>query len=418
MVEAGLKNLTTFGTKTLGMKRLSLIMALIVLGSCAGYRTSYLINTNAVNSPDACEIIGQRQKALDRQAKRDAKRNRKTQSYSYTLPATVQPKLTETTTTIRLEPVMTSANESRDIEEKEFVIEKDVQVLKNPSVQNFSTTIPQSKKEAGNNETPQLITRVFKKFKEDAQSLIILGLAGLAGMGLLGASKKNSQNISRWGMRNPGLARTALVGAQSVATIGGIALGNQLYTEGVMVPELAYYTTLGVFAGAAAFYPNNWFGKSNPTSSYLRLKMHDAALYTTGAMMAVYAGNHYSVTTSPVEKNQMVYSIPLPGVRDSQVSLTKKDFNTYEEPTKQKKQKTRSQQIGATVGVSVGFAFLSVFVAALSCSISCSGNEGAAIALFIGGEGLIIGGLIGIIRSIWDMPKKNKRPVVLTQPST
>src|SRR5690349_24387429 len=114
------------------MKRLSLIMALIILGSCAGYRTSYLINTNAVNSPDACEIVGQRQKALDRQAKRDAKRNRKAQSYSYVWSATPHhPKVTETATTIRLEPVITSAREPEEVEKKEFVIAEDVRVFKN-----------------------------------------------------------------------------------------------------------------------------------------------------------------------------------------------------------------------------------------------------------------------------------------------
>lgn len=258
-------------------------------------------------------------------------------------------------------------------------------------------------------------------FTSSGFAFVLITAAGLTGLALLHIFQRKAVQLSHWAKLNPWKTRAA-IGAMQIATgISSLWLGSDLYEEGVMIPEYVRLTGMGLLTGSAIFYPTKFHANGFPAFSYMNRKLHDVGLFTAGAILTVYAGNHYAVVVQAENPVQLVSAISAPAenvasVRfmRSKISLVKKEFKerlkTYlQDP---KKERTRGEKIGLTIIAVLGFVILTVGVAALSCSIACSGNEAAAVAVAVAGAGLIAWGLTAAIRGIYNYPKKEKKTSV------
>ncbi|HZI24466.1 MAG TPA: hypothetical protein VFD46_05290 [Chryseolinea sp.] len=257
-------------------------------------------------------------------------------------------------------------------------------------------------------------------FDASILSLTSIGFSGMTGVALLKLFQTRAQRLSRWAKKHPLKTRFALGIAQAGMGMTSLWLGNYLYESGVMIPEYARFSAAGIFTVAAIFYPTNYFSNGSPAFSYMQRKLHDAALFTAGAMITVYAGNHYSLVVRPTNFVQPATHITTTAENiisvtfaKRNISVVKKQFEArlkkyFEDP----KGKTRGEKIALIIIASVGFAFLTAAVAAVSCNLSCSGNEAAAILVFLAGGALIAWGLTAALRSIHRSPTIEKRSKV------
>src|SRR5918993_121005 len=140
---------------------------------------------------------------------------------------------------------------------------------------------------------------VLTTFDASILSLMSIGFSGMTGVALLKLFQTRAQRLSRWAKKHPLKTRITLGIAQAGMGMTSLWLGNYLYESGVMIPEYARFATAGIFTVAAIFYPTNYFSNGSPAFSYMQRKLHDAALFTAGAMITVYAGNHYNLILRP-----------------------------------------------------------------------------------------------------------------------
>jgi hypothetical protein len=259
---------------------------------------------------------------------------------------------------------------------------------------------------------------VLTNFNASSLPLMAVGVAGVLGMALLKLFQNHAQQMSHWAKKNPWKMRGFIGIAQIGMGVSAFSLGNYLYETNIMIPDYARLSAAGMFAVAAIFYPSSYHANGSPAFSYLRRKFHDAALFTTGAMLTLYAGNHCHLTIQPTHATQIVSSAPITKQNifslkfaTHQISVVKNEFQSslkerFEDP---KRGNTRGEKVALVILVSLAFTLLTVGVAAASCNLSCSGNEAAAIAVLVGGAAIIAWGLSASLKRIHRAPTIEKK---------
>jgi len=297
-------------------------------------------------------------------------------------------------------------------------------VLFNSPGENIPLEDQASKKNPQRSATNQA---VLTNFNASSLPLTLVGVAGLMGIALLKLFQSNAQQLSHWAKKNPWKTRGLIGIAQIGMGVSAFSLGNYLYETGTMIPDYARLSAAGMFAVAAIFYPSTYHVNGSPAFSYLRRKSHAAALFATGAMLTIYAGNHFHLTIQPTHAVQIVSSTSAPKQKifsvkfaEHQISVVKKEFESrlkehFEDP---KNGKTRGEKAALVIIVSLAFAFATVGVAAISCNLSCSGNEAASIAVLIAGAAIIAWGLSASLKKIHRSPTIEKKPKVEPSPQT
>jgi hypothetical protein len=231
----------------------------------------------------------------------------------------------------------------------------------------------------------------------------LAGACGIVSIALLGAFRKQSKQISYWAAKNPWKTR-GLITATHLVTAGSmLALGHQFSIDGHVISEAVKYIAISTAATAVCIYP------LASSSNYLRRKTHDVVLYTSGAAMMLYAGNHYDVTHQQ-NPSHAIYSFAsnteTSGWHVVEKQITTPKIKKQEEP----KKKAPSNKGGLVFLAILAFVALGYGIAALSCSLSCSGHEAMAGLVGIGGLIGLIVGFVAVIRAIFGKSGKKKKP--------
>ncbi len=417
------------------MKRASFLLLLFLFISCGGHRRlSHQISYTQLRNHD-CKTLFKKQKLQYKIALHDSKLNqrRKKSSIPENKLDTRPNKITKETGPLAV------AQTAEDIDSNTgpllpITIQKEnisSGVSRIPNVvlfispeENIPLEDQASKKNPQGSTTNQT---VLTNFSASSLPLTLAGVAGLLGMALLKLFQSNAQQLSHWAKKNPWKTRGLIGIAQIGMGVSAFSLGNYLYETGMMIPDYARLSAAGMFAVAAIFYPSTYHANGSPAFSYLRRKFHDAALFTTGAMLTIYAGNHCQLTIQPTHSVQIVSSTSAPKQKifslkfaNHQISVVKKEFESrlkehFEDP---KRGMTRGQKVALVIIVSLAFAFATVGVAAISCNLSCSGNEAASIAVLIAGIAIIAWGLSASLKKIHSSPTIEKKPKVEPSPQT
>lgn len=251
-------------------------------------------------------------------------------------------------------------------------------------------------------------------FEPGAGVCLALGMGGIMGICLLSVFQKQAKGLSHWAKNNPWKARGAIAAAQLTAGAGCLILGNDLYDTGIIVPEYVRLAGAGLLASSAIFYPSKYLTNGAPAFHYLERKFYDAGLFTAGAILMTYAGNHYDITVQQTPPVEAVAYVSAPGAKTGTVAFAKKTVAIVKKEFKQKlntllqdpKEMTRGEKTALTILAVLGSIILTIGVSALSCNLACSGNDAAAVAVLVAGEGLIIWGLVATVRAIHRQRKK------------
>jgi hypothetical protein len=406
-----------FRIETHQLKIIVLFLIASVFSSCVGQRSLY---TNGASSLD-CEVLAKKQQTQYRRALREGNANRrKKTTVTYQTPHQKESKKSKVfgnLSRVNSEPdhaeevgiAEATSSMAVVVPDKTRRNAVDVQLKGNNfvSVENSSS-----------NEIPGNLE--FRAYRPNAAAWLGLAGSGVLAMCALGAFQNTAKRLSRWGKNNPLKARALIGAANLVVGSGCIVLGDHLYDLRIIVPEYVRLTSAGLFASAVIFYPNRYFDNGACRFSYLDRKFYDVGLFTVGAIMMMYAGNHYSIDIRPTYPAQTaafsyvpLQNIASVSIAERQISLAKREFKQRLESNVEniKRDRSRSGKTVATILVILAFIALTFGVAALSCTIACAGSEPAAIAVFIAGSALIIAGLVNAIRAIHKSPKK----AVITQ---
>jgi len=296
-------------------------------------------------------------------------------------------------------------------------------VLKNttqPSINRTSPvpiTIQKNLKSEESHIKPELVPTPHKKRylrHDNAVVPVLAGLSGLLAAALLKITGKRSRTISRWASSNPWKARGIIAGSQMAAAMGALVAGDNLYEHGMMISEAVRNSAITLFATSAILYPsaNSRLRLFKPT--YIRKKIHDVALFTTGTLLMVSLGNHYSISparNSPVSKAS--FSIENFKYPASCLPVMLKDFSAPSDRQDQPRKMSIAAKIVLlllAIGALVGLSYL---IAILSCSIACGGSEGLAYIVFFGGEIALLVLLIISIKGIFG--KHKRKPVTSSE---
>ena len=417
------------------MQRASFLLLLFLFISCGGHRRlSHQISYTQLRTHD-CKTLFKKQKLQYKIALRDSKLNqrRKKSSIPENKLDTRPNKITKETGSLSVARITDNIDvNSRPVHPINFQnenISSGVSRISNEALfvspeENIPLENQTSKRNSQRSTTNE---PGLTNFSASSLPLTLAGVAGLLGMALLKLFQSNAQQLSRWAKKNPWKTRGLIGIAQIGMCVSSFSLGNYLYETGMMIPDYARLSAAGMFAVAAIFYPSTYHANGSPAFSYLRRKFHDAALFTTGAMLTIYAGNHCHLTIQPTHSVQIVSSTAAPKQKifslkfaNHQISVVKKEFESrlkerFEDP---KKGKTRGEKVALVIIASLAFAFATVGVAAISCNLSCSGNEAASIAVLIAGIALIAWGLSASLKKIHSAPTIEKKPKVEPSPQT
>lgn len=213
-------------------------------------------------------------------------------------------------------------------------------------------------------------------------------------------------------------------------------IGWELLDLDIKLPQYLGYAFVGLFLFAAITYPSRHTRHSDP-GYFFKQKFRDCVLAAATVGMVISVANNpdglfsswqtaQAAVINPVEnKNekptaaQILESLK---TRDKS-SLTriekkilrqefKKQLKVYVVATV-KGDKEAQKSTGLIILAIVAAIGLLLLVGALACSISCNGSTGAAIVVGILGAGLVILGLIAVIRSI---NKKKNKPATEPEP--
>ena len=417
------------------MKRASLLLLLFLFISCGGHRRlNHQIRYTQSRNHD-CRTLFKKQKLQYKIAVRDSKLNqrRKKTAIPEYKPDTGANKIKNETDLL----VVAQTTENIDgnkgplllINFQKGKISSDASRISNVVLftareENIPLADQAPKKNSQKATTNQA---VLTNFNATSLPLTVVGVAGILGMALLRLFQSLAQQLSHWAKKNPWKTRGFIGIAQIGMGVSAFSLGNYLYETSVMIPDYARLSAAGMFAVAAIFYPSTYHTNGSPAFSYLQRKFHDAALFTTGAMLTLYAGNYCHLTIQPTPAAQIVSSAAIPKQKifslkfaNHQISLVKNEFESrlkerFEDP---RRGNTRGEKVALVIIVSLAFAFLTVGVAAASCNLSCSGNEAAAIAVLIAGAAIIAWGLSASLKRIHRAPTIEKKAKVEPSPQT
>lgn len=237
----------------------------------------------------------------------------------------------------------------------------------------------------------------------------------------------------------PCSARFIIVLSHVILVWLGVWIGWELLALNIQLPSYVGYTFAGLYIFAALTYPQRYKKNTDPRF-FVKQKIRDCLLGAASIGMVMSVANNpdglfsswqvvQATVINPVEKKKEKPSAAQ--ILESLQTRDKSSLTRIEKKILRQEFKTqlKAYAIATVKGdknaqKSAGLIILAVVVAigllalvgALACSISCNGSTGAAIVVGILGAGLVILGLVAVIRAI--NRKKNKPATEPVAPQT
>lgn len=255
-------------------------------------------------------------------------------------------------------------------------------------------------------------------FLVDNSAPIMMGASGLFSLLMLSLAQKRSIGFSHWAARHPWAARGLIAGTHVVISLSALTLGHYLYDHQIFISDTVSYTAMSVIAASCLLYPSKNSAFSF-THSYFAQKATDIALFTSGAIMMLYAGNHYQLTQQPAANSEVVYSLTPTNDSEKSIHLVKNKKDLKKEKQEQKQEGKKERSTGAKIALTI--LALGVFTLGLygvgiwACSLSCSGYEALAAFVLFGGLGGLITLLVVALRGIFSKKRKSKKTLEATE---
>ncbi|MGK7389504.1 MAG: hypothetical protein ACNS60_04110 [Candidatus Cyclobacteriaceae bacterium M2_1C_046] len=253
-------------------------------------------------------------------------------------------------------------------------------------------------------KTPSFTFKADSSFEYDAIPAI-LGISGILSLIGLGIFQKQSKMISDWGVQNPWTTRILLTGAHLATAYCCVTIGNQMASEGVFFSENFRNTALIIGGASVLLYPMRKSDIKIFQGSYMTRKIHDLALFASGAALVLSFSNAYKPADSYLKF-----------VPETQITASNSETvytNVFTDPKQgepKKGMKTWEKVVLTVLAVAV-FVVLGFGVGALACTIACNGSEALALIVFnVGLAGLILL-LITALKGIFNRPWKKKEDV-------
>jgi hypothetical protein len=246
-------------------------------------------------------------------------------------------------------------------------------------------------------------------------ALLISG-GGMLSIAFLLAARTFTRRISKWASRNPKTARWIIAGIQLAAGTAAFLGGASLHREGIMFTDLVYPLAGSSLLAAAMLYPDGLLSWPLFKRSYLRAKIHEAAIFTSGTIMMACLGNQ--AVPDPAVARYVTDRIPVHSVRLPEELRSTTEYKILTPAVEPGQDPPARKGKGWLVLLAVlVFAGLAYLLLALACSLSCAGAEAAAAAVGFGGGIALIAILVATIRGIYGKSRKIKRTLVPVEPA-
>jgi hypothetical protein len=246
-------------------------------------------------------------------------------------------------------------------------------------------------------------------------ALLISG-GGILSIAFLLAARAFTRRISVWASLNPKTARWIIAGTQLAAGTAAFFGGASLHSEGIMFTDPVYPLAGSSLLAAAILYPDGLLSGPLFRRSYLRAKIHEAAIFTSGTIMMACLGNQ--AVPDPAVARYITERIPVHSVRlpeEMRAATEHKVLTPAVGPGQDPPaRKGKGWLVLLAVLVFAGLAYL---LLALACSLSCAGAEAAAAVVGFGGGIALIAILVATIRGIYGKKRKIKRTLVPVEPA-
>lgn len=391
-----------------------ILFAALLLASCIGHRQ---VTTYRPNTLD-CELLAKKQRQQFKKAMAQAKSVQRRKPLN-SKPLNVRQKEQQVTAAASGEEYFTATEQiiirpvpaySQSLALPKSMKDLPESIRQKELTPKVSPSSTQRAIPSGNGPT----ARFFEKFTNDVWIWPAILLGGAIGMSAMTVFQTRTKAVSRWAKDHKWKARSILVVTKIGSAFGCLVLGNELYDSSIAVPEFVKLSALVTLVSAFAFYPSKYFPSGAPAFGFLERKFYDASIFTAGAIVLLYAGNHFDVTLKRVDPIQTVASVALPdkigGGLQKKISVVKREFKQKIKAVLQNppKEMTSGEKTTLTILAVLAAVVLTFGVAALSCSLSCNGQEAASVFVFVGGVGLIVWALVATIRSIHNRPTKKR----------
>jgi hypothetical protein len=394
-------------------KLIFLLPIILLLSACITHHGIHQDFRSLPSLEKQCEVLSKKRQPLKiKRSNRDSRKVRKNLSVALvTQPISAKPdahdhtiRITSKSYTNRLFPDQTGT-EIKPSSSSTPILIIDTEELATTDAERGDVAEAEAEPESSSiHNLPSVVLKPETENQKGIENNFIPALGGATGILsiiLLSFFRKQSKQISFWASQNSWKSRGLITAAHFVTGASALAFGDQLSVDGFIISEAAKYIALSTIATAVFLYP---FPRS---ANYLHRKTLDAVLFTSGAMMMLYAGNQYEVKQQQ-NPAQAVYSFST-NTQATDWHLAKKEISIPKiKKQDDPKKKSKDDKVGLTIVASLIFLGLLYLLAALSCSISCSGLEGLAVAVGIGGGiGLVIG-FVAVIKSIFGKGRKKK----------
>lgn len=209
------------------------------------------------------------------------------------------------------------------------------------------------------------------------------------------------KRLSLWAYHHKWTARILIALCYILLNISGLLAGDLLLTMEVQVSALLVYLFATVLLTALALYPSRK-EKHHYRNFYGRQKTCDGILITTTFLLITSAANLRHAANTPFQFTSAQAIVPVtahqlkapttekPGKKLSIYKQIKKTLaNTFQKVRNYYKSLSNAERILLLVLLifAAGLAFMGIM--AWACNLSCAGSEGAALAVAIGGVGLL-----------------------------
>jgi hypothetical protein len=220
--------------------------------------------------------------------------------------------------------------------------------------------------------------------------------------------------LSYWAFTHKWSARLVIVVSYILLNLLALFFATILEMAGIELPALLSYLLCIPFLVACILYPKRK-RKAEYRNFYLRQKTMDAILACTSFLLVISFTNQSLVQSKiPSYSLSHVFAAQPANEPVKPFSFIKKKAQEFSFLIRHwhqiKKNYAEIRQAYRDVSPGGKFALivlaslvaigLLILVLGLSCNLSCSGNEGAALVVFILGVALITFGLVKVIRSI------------------
>lgn len=218
------------------------------------------------------------------------------------------------------------------------------------------------------------------------------------------------RQLSLWAKVHPWSTRILIIFLlYPLMNFTGWLIGDLLWETGVEISSLWYYILLIPTFLLFAFYPSK--RNFQRKYSYTYRKCFDVSLALLTMAFVMVWGNNLNKTETNVSAFQHSYAntssnLPAASLEKQKIIKEKNLIKKIIKSIKNKyKNASKKERVGLIILAILGALFLALNVGALACNIMCAGSEVLGFLVLFVGVGLIVFGLVKVLRRIKQGPK-------------